>query len=600
MFVAARVPPAPGAKTADLRSRLPFMAGITSGTALTVVLAGLAALYTSGALPGPPRNTAPVARPVNRPADDAATPPDLAEALADLGRGTPARRRVVALWLAGQPPEPQRRPEAARALAALLAEEDPGVRLACVQALGIWGTPESVLPLLALLAADPETRAPDNPLENEILTALGRLGDRRGLAALAGRLAYPAWRPQAERLLRDQGPDALAEVLPYANHPDPEVRDCARALVVGAGPDALVSQSLADLASSDVARGRVAADWLGDFGVIWGPERATVVRALETAASRRDAALTASALKALTRWAGNDHLPVLSRLLASPDAPTRHAVIERLGRLKDPQAVPLLVERLASTEDRAPAARALVALGPVAEKELKDPKYVEHPQAEVRQAVAGVLRSLGGTVPRAPSPGSPLGRALDDLKSTDARRRLEAARFINAATVNEAACAEVARALETALGDSDLNVAAHARDALPKWATKENAPALLELLKRGRRGTRGPLIAVLSDLKDARAIPALFECLRGTDDEQKAALEGLKSFGAAEVEKEAVAGLRRGEVLWRMWCCEILAEVGTRESLTALETAEREASAKGLIDVSRKARLAIKAIRARQ
>ena len=94
-------------------------------------------------------------------------------------------------------------------------------------------------------------------------------------------------------------------------------------------------------------------------------------------------------------------------------------------------------------------------------------------------------------------------------------------------------------------------------------------------------------------------MPALFECLRGTEPERKAAIEGLKEFGSHEVEREAIAGLRRGEALWRTWCCELLAEVGTRDSLMPLEVVERDARARGLLDVARKARLAITAIRAR-
>jgi hypothetical protein len=179
----------------------------------------------------------------------------IAKALAALNSDNPSRRKAGLRWLLDAKPGDHRE-KVARALEARLNDPDAEVRKTVVQALGVWGTKESVTPLLnavgdrdtGLAAADtlgrlsesgvlPDDRRAEvaRALEgllkdagparrDEVIRALGRLKDEGSAELLAQRLDVLADRQAAGVALRALGPAAEKAVVKRLRHEDTGVR----------------------------------------------------------------------------------------------------------------------------------------------------------------------------------------------------------------------------------------------------------------------------------------------------------------------------------------------------------------------------------------
>jgi HEAT repeat protein len=195
-----------------------------STTVLAVVL-GLAAggMYCvwKGSLvsKGPPaadwKQLIPPAGPTQK--ADPLSAEEFPRAAADLKSADPLRRRAAAARLAQTPPN-EHRAEVARDLAPLAQEPDVGVGQAAVEALGVWGTGESV-PLLVRL-----TRAYSGELRWAAIHALAKLGDASGAEAIATRLMEPGDRQEAARALEGMGAKAEKAVATLLRSSDAVVR----------------------------------------------------------------------------------------------------------------------------------------------------------------------------------------------------------------------------------------------------------------------------------------------------------------------------------------------------------------------------------------
>jgi HEAT repeat protein len=178
----------------------------------------------------------------------------MAKALAALNSDSPSRRKAgLRRLLAAKPDE--RWEQVARALEGRLNDPDDEVRMKVILALGVWGTKESVTPLLDalrnrktwLVAADalrqlheagvlPEerrgevARALERILEDknwshvEVILVLGRLKDEESAEPLAQRLEEVADRQAAGEALRALGPAAEKAVAKRLQHEDVGVR----------------------------------------------------------------------------------------------------------------------------------------------------------------------------------------------------------------------------------------------------------------------------------------------------------------------------------------------------------------------------------------
>jgi hypothetical protein len=168
----------------------------------------------------PPVGTTPQAEPL--PAEE------VPRALADLRSVDPVRRRDAAARLVKTPPAGLRA-VVARELGRLVQDRDAGVRLAAVEALGTWGTADSV-PLLV-----PLTGNYNGELRWAAIDALAKLGDERGAEAIATRLKEPGDRQEAARALKGMGGKAEKAVVGSLRNADAAVRREACAVLEQVG-----------------------------------------------------------------------------------------------------------------------------------------------------------------------------------------------------------------------------------------------------------------------------------------------------------------------------------------------------------------------------
>jgi hypothetical protein len=170
--------------------------------------------------PAPPKGAPPVIQPGAPPVAAEAQPlsdADLKPILAALQGADKTRRKAAVGELARAKPG-ARREEVAKALVALLTDPDMFTRKEVVQALGIWGTKDSVPSLLPLLEDTwVFTRW-------EAMTALGKLQDDRAAEPIAKRLATHQDRMHASKALQALGSKAEKAVIPYLKNEDWGIR----------------------------------------------------------------------------------------------------------------------------------------------------------------------------------------------------------------------------------------------------------------------------------------------------------------------------------------------------------------------------------------
>jgi hypothetical protein len=150
--------------------------------------------------------------------------------------------------------------------------------------------------------------------------------------------------------------------------------------------------ALADLKDTGAGKRRSACDRLAAAEP--GMDRKEVIDALEPLLGDGDAAIRCAAIKAHMTWAGKDALDTYYRILKTDgDAAVRAAVIEQLPWLAGAAAAETLAARLAEAADRTTAARALVWIGPPAEKAVAG--YLDHREWGVRVSACKILKAIG-------------------------------------------------------------------------------------------------------------------------------------------------------------------------------------------------------------
>lgn len=121
------------------------------------------------------------------------------------------KRHEAVRQLKGALPD-ERRSEVSKALEPLVTDPDFFTRQGAIEALGIWGTRESV-PVLLKAMNDQMTR-------DAAMEALGRLKDQRAVEPIANRLEVLFDQHQASEALKRMGSMAEEAVLKRLNHPD--------------------------------------------------------------------------------------------------------------------------------------------------------------------------------------------------------------------------------------------------------------------------------------------------------------------------------------------------------------------------------------------
>jgi LSD1 subclass zinc finger protein len=159
-----------------------------------------------------------------------------------------------------------------------------------------------------------------------------------------------------------------------------------------------------------------------------------------------------------------------------------------------------------------------------------------------------------------------LNQALADIKSSNGVKRHFALDKL-ARAEPKGHSDEVLKALEPLFGDSNFGIRTSAAKAAAVWAPKESVPALLKLLNDDNPAVRWAVLDAFGKLKDERTVDGVAECV--PRDRGMATL-ALKAMGSM-AEKPVAKLLKHQDWGIRLEACNILKEIGTKESVAPLE-----------------------------
>jgi predicted Zn finger-like uncharacterized protein len=496
-------------------------------------------------------------------------PANLDEALEYLRDNKVSKRHAGAQWLARGPRDRARQDEIARALVPLLSDPNPQVRLAGVKALAMWATRDQVPVLLEVLN---DEDAPAGERRQVAIQALGRLKDERAVDPLAQRLPHFFDRDHAAKALQEIGPMAEAAVLKFFNHPDNGARESARRIIQSyhTKEDVILAQSIQDLKGPDAEYRKTVVLWLCQTPVNEQHQK-EVAAALEPILADGRPEVRLAGLKALAVWGTPANVPSIIRAVDDDSNDVRQLSIQTLIRLKDPRGAEAIAGRLTNIFDRDLATRALEDMGPTAEKVVV--KYYHHKDADVRDRARRLLQEYKT------KPAVILEQTAADLKSPEKNLRINCAEWLAQQQSVEASRKAVTAALETLLSDTDHDVRVAGMKAMRKWASKDNVPALLQVLKDDEftpwaGEMRKLAMQTLGELRDERGVVPVAARLLNFFEREEAA-RALIAMGPM-VEKTVLTGLSNQDAAVRKLVCLILAEVGTKASLSQLKRARND------------------------
>ena len=506
-----------------------------------------------------------------QPDGDSQHPPrDIDAALKSLRSANSNDRRSAADWLAKQSVDARRRKEVANALDPLLADSDADMRSAALQALLVWATKDNVPAIIRILKHEAAGQQLDQ--EGELAMDISAaLEDPRLAPEVARCLAIASASGRARKTREAIGSAAEVAVVKYLFHSESGARREAQALLAGwkTADVIIIHQVLIEFQGADKTRRRLAAGWL-EKAKPDETRRSEVASALDPLLNDGDDGVQNAALRAAVGWAAKVNVPTLVKIVQDKQDRNRKLAMQVLGKLKDAGGAAAVAARLPILSDRPEASRALREMGPVATTAVT--KYLDHADADVREEAKKILTSYNS------KDNLRLTKALDDIKSPDAELRRACVAWFAQAQVFEPRRAEGALALQGLLKDKDPEIRQAAIRALVNWATKDNVPALIELLTNKDKDTRRLAMETLGKLKDERAVaPVAARLLSDTD--RKHASASLVAMGSIcqEVVARALTNAHRGV---RLEACMILQKVGTKEIVKALEDAARIYSAR--------------------
>ena len=163
--------------------------------------------------------------------------------------------------------------------------------------------------------------------------------------------------------------------------------------------------------------------------------------------------------------------------------------------------------------------------------------------------------------------------ALFDMRSPSALTRKAAIAKLIELGPNDRR-AEVAKALEKLIADSDSFVRQEALKALGVWGTKDNLPEMGKALAHEDVFTRKAALEALGKIKDEAAadlIAARLVSIHERGDASKA----LQAMGPLS-QKAAVKYIKHTDWMVRLEVCKVLKAVGTKQSAPALLTATKD------------------------
>lgn len=530
-----------------------------------------------------------------------APPRDVDEARTALD-GDPVRVRIGAEYLARAPVDESRRTRVEQALASSLLKHSGSEREALLEALAKWGTAASAPQVASALRQGKL----DDRQANLALRYLIDHGDNSAAQAAVKYLESSTAGAAAADYLKIVGPSAKRYVIDQFH----QSRDVTRArdVLASYGEDTealLLDRYVADLNSADTAKVRDAAGALSGMSVN-AAQRQRVAKALESAlpgaSSYKD-----DVLKALKTWGGAENVPAVSLQLSDNSSSVRDAALDALIAINDLSAAASIAEHLdsdssfsASKEFADRAAAALKRMGPEVKPYVL--KQLHSGEGQTRDRVRRLLGDLG--VP----PVELYEQTLTDLKNFDEKRKTSAVEWLATAEVEPTYRSAIASELAAvAAQESSYTLTREASKALARWATKEQAPLLIALIKNDDDEVMRTALGTSLSFED----PALSNSIslvlgeRMGDkyrlDDTALALARIELQNAGDKAEDVLIGLLRtgfrAEVVYM--AAQMLQTVGTEKALPTLSQMASYARSKGALPISTACNDAQKAIRAR-
>jgi hypothetical protein len=518
------------------------------------------------------------------------------QAVRALKTSDPTQSQSALEWLSEADPVDMQRPKVTAALENILLNGDVHRNLDPDLVLRTYLTwaDKSNVPALARMVQNPTAPGWDTRKTALAMDALAKLGDERGYAALAEKLADPNLHDQAINALRIAGPSSSGAVAPYAFDRDPNTRDRAVRLLTefGATPRTIGDAAFARLRApqADVRRGAI--QWFLENGPDSDRQKADGAKLLGKMLADESPDVTDRVMRALKTWATKDCLPDLVEYARRDQlTPGGNAdLIEVLARFPDPSAADAIALQLKNPNTRAKSLQALLKLGPVAENSVL--ASINNPDVATQKEARSVARMLKISDERM------LDQTLKDVADSRIARSRTALHRLAEIRPDATNRAKVSLALNATLVDPSRGLSDESLNALRVWGTSANVDTLVGMLGPYDRnsGRNVRVIEFIGALKDPRAAAALAPGLEN-GRERDAISKALRTIGAP-AEDAVVPYLDSLNGAVRCEATRILAEVGTPKSMDALDQAYQGAG--GDLDFSRELQVAMQRISARK
>ncbi len=322
----------------------------------------------------------------SRPTKPADVADAVAGALEDL-KSTDRHRRAWALRQLAELKPNERRAEVAKALEALLDDNDGFIRKDAVKGLEVWGTKENVPALLKQLTHN------DSFFRGDVIELLGKMKDERAVEPVAARLTEFFDRGNASKALHDMGPMAEKTLHRYLSHPDGGVRHEACKILKGIGTRAS-AQILQQAARQTRDRGlaQLASEALFDIA-----NREAIAKASgEKPADPKKPATAEKPAVAVKPDEGEPDADKLGKELPNAAAARQLDIIRKLQETKGPEFTQALTDAIpklsgaTQTKAREALADRLTRMRATTLK-----SYLEGDNAELRRAAATACGSKG-------------------------------------------------------------------------------------------------------------------------------------------------------------------------------------------------------------
>lgn len=491
--------------------------------------------------------------------------PEVRQRLAEL-RAEGLVREEAIFWFSNADPTGQaRRKEVAGVLESYAL--DPPFDLQnntnLVMAYCRWATEDNTNGLVTVLQREPGHTG----RRGLIMQTLGGFRNDQAAEALGKNLDNQNDRRIALPALEAMGPMGEKVLAQHYFHPDSRARqDIQQALErLGTKRETFIDTGLRILADNDFRTMGSALEWFKNYPDPPADRRAEVSRKLLAFYSDQRFRNQEEAGRALMTWADEKILPELARTAKEKGG---KGMLDLLTKFKDDDlAVDAIAARLENFFDRGNAARALQTIGPKAEKVVVT--YFNHKDNGTREEVRKLLRIWATDEKKI------LAQVVQDLNSPEPGVKQAAVEYLANAPVKEEFRAAAGKALGTLIYENDFRLRGHVFKAIPIWGSTETVAGLIKLINDPNPSTpnRREAFEALGKTRDPKVAGIIMNRLQTMSGfERGSARKAVEDMGAI-AEKAVIPYLNSTDANTRRDAAEILAVIGTRESLPALQQA---------------------------